>query len=95
MIKRIYCEMPYVSYKADKTFDLELENLQTEDIIPYIKDILSGKKFKDKYGNEIELITDKEKEDFINHLKNDAIFNNIVNNKLSDEQKRELKGMLV
>ena len=95
MIKKIY-EMPYISYKADKTFDLELEKFSnTKDLLFYIKEILSGKELKDKYGNDIKLVTDKEKDDFINHLKSNKIFINVVDSKLSAEEKIELEKLLV
>jgi hypothetical protein len=93
MIKILY-EMPYISYVADKVFNLELEKLNSKEIIQLIKDILSSKKFIDKYGDEIELITNKEKQNFIRHLKKDMIFNNMINRKLSDEEKNELNKLL-
>ena len=91
MIKILY-EMPYISYIADKVFDLELEKLNSKEIIQLIRDILDSKKFIDKYGDEIELVTNKEKENFIGHLKKDMIFNNMVDIKLSNKEKIELNN---
>jgi hypothetical protein len=72
-------EMPWISY-GDNTFDLEIEKTGKNhlDFINLLKDILTGKKLKDKYGSIIHLKSDKDKENFINALKNDNILKNFL-----------------
>ena len=93
MIRLIY-EMPYISYEADKVFDLEFEKLKPDEILPFIKGILEGNKFIDKYGDEIELKNNKEKENFVLHLKENMVFNNMINTKLNQKELEELNLLL-
>ena len=87
-------EMPYIDY-SNKVFDLELEKLKSvEAIIDYIIDILKGKKFKDKYNNVIEIKSLRDKQEFLNELKHNYIFNNIVKSKFSNNEKKLLSVIM-
>lgn len=87
-------EMPHVFY-GDKGFDLEYENINDpEKLLLFLEDILSGKVYKDKHGEVIQLNNRNERIKFLNSLKDNDVFNNIVNHKFSDNEKKLLKMLL-
>lgn len=73
--KRILKEYPYIEISDNNYFDLELEKYKDNinDFLFHFKEIFSGKKVKDKYGDTAELKTKKEKINFLNKIMDDEI----------------------
>jgi len=88
-------EMPYIATTSDEIFDLELENIKSfKDLYSFLENILKGKKFKDKYKNEILLDNNRIKSKFVRNLLDNTIFNNIVMNKFKNDDVDKLYSLL-
>jgi hypothetical protein len=88
MIKKLFNEMPHINY-GDKIFDLQYEDIRNpEQLLSFLESILNGKKYVDKYGDEIFLKDRNERIKFLNGLKNNDTFINIVDHKFNDNEKR-------
>ena len=90
MIKRYYAEMPYIEYQGE-AFDFEFEGLTNDEIVEYIEDLFSGKKFKDKYGNVIQARTWDDRRDLWNAIKHNWMFHTIIDNLFTN---KEIEGMI-
>lgn len=76
-------EMPYLEFQGGKiTFDLELERFMKNNdkvgCINFIRAILEGHPFKDKYGDILHLHTVPEREEFKRVLINSYQFNKVM-----------------
>lgn len=90
-------EMPYVFANNPNGFDLELEKYATFDQLNQrLKEIFSGVKVEDKYGNFLQLSTPESKETFINDLAetNSPNFMEWVLNKFGDKFKGSHSGRI-
>lgn len=82
-------EMPYITPKG-KDFDLEFENRDNDEIINYIALILKGTKFRDKYGNVLQLKTWDDKTNFLDSLKKSSQYKLLINSRFSEKDKELL-----
>lgn len=83
-------EMPHINTNKI-TFDLEVEKFNSiEDFLNYLDDIFDGELEIDKYGNKIQLKNRRDKIEFIQGLKDNVMFQNFVNFKLSSSEKKLL-----
>jgi hypothetical protein len=87
-------EMPWIKY-GDSVFDLHIESFKdSSDFIQFLKDILTGKSFTDKYDNIISLQSIRQKLIFLKSLKKDKVFLSYVNRKFNDNEKELIKILL-
>jgi hypothetical protein len=93
MEKTKIVEMPYL-YTKGKDLDLEFEGKTNDQIIDLIVSILEGRKYKDKYGNEILIKTWDDKTNFLDTLRNSSQYRMIINSKFSSKEK-ELMDIMI
>ena len=92
-IEHLLC-MPYIKTNG-KFFDLQIEELNSGyDIIEYMEDILAGRMAKDKYGNRVQLKSQKEKEEFRKEVKNNDFIYNQLTSKMNKPEKEMLDILL-
>jgi hypothetical protein len=84
-------EMPYVDMGGGEAFDLQLEEFKDfSEVLKFLTDIIEGSKYTDKHKSIIQLKNSTEKKEFLKSLKNDMIFNNIIKNHFSENEKKLL-----